>query len=137
MGRFAEEFVVANNADVQLANRGMLAPEKVRRIKLRGFVDSAATYLVLPEAAAEQLGLPPAGETTVRYADQRTARRKMAQEARVELLGRSGTFRAVLEPDRDTALIGAIVLEDLDLLVDCTQDRLCPRDPGGIIAELD
>jgi hypothetical protein len=34
-----------------------------------------------------------------------------------------------VEPRRRTALIGAIVLEDLDLLVDSTNECLIPRDP--------
>ena len=47
------------------------------------------------------------------------------------LLGRHGTFTAVVEPGRQTALVRAIVLEDLDLLVDCVGPRVVPRDPGG------
>ena len=43
----------------------------------------------------------------------------------------------VVEPKRDTALIGAIVLEDLDLLVDGRAQKLRPRDPRFIIAELE
>jgi hypothetical protein len=34
-----------------------------------------------------------------------------------------------------TALIGAIVLEELDLLVDCTTQTLRPREPGSILTE--
>lgn len=34
-------------------------------------------------------------------------------------------------------LIGAIVLEDLDLLVDCRTQALQPRDPRGIIVEIE
>jgi hypothetical protein len=38
---------------------------------------------------------------------------------------------------RKTALIGAIVLEQLDLLVDCTHQRLVPRDPRYQIVEIE
>lgn len=55
----------------------------------------------------------------------------------LELLGRHGVFKATLEPQRDTALIGAIVLEDLDLLVDCKNQRLFPRDPRFVISEIE
>jgi hypothetical protein len=51
--------------------------------------------------------------------------------------GRRGTFRAILEPDRTDALIGAIVLAGLDLLVDCHIQSLHPRDPDQIIAEIE
>lgn len=55
----------------------------------------------------------------------------------MELFGRHGTFKAIVEPKREDVLIGAIVLEDLDLLVDCRTQTLQPRDPKGIITEIE
>jgi hypothetical protein len=43
----------------------------------------------------------------------------------------------VIEPKRDSALIGAIVLEELDLLIDNTRQRLVPRDPRFIVSEIE
>jgi hypothetical protein len=43
----------------------------------------------------------------------------------------------VVEPKRETALLGAIVLEDLDLLVDFQNERVVPRDPSGAIFEIE
>ena len=137
VGRFAIDFEVANFGDVELARRGLLRAEEVRRTTIRGWVDSGATKLVLPKAAANELGLTLTDPISVRYADGRLARRREAEGAYVELLGRHGTFSAIVEPKRDTALIGAIVLEDLDLLVDCQQQRLVPRDPSGPIYEIE
>ncbi len=137
MSRFAVDFEVANYRDVLLAEAGTLPPEQVRRARLQGVVDTGASYRVLPETIATQRGLRLAGSSSVRYADQRTATRSMVKDAQVELLGRDGTFRAIVEPDHSTALIGAIVLEDLDLLVDCRAQRLLPRDPNQIIAAIE
>ena len=137
VGRFAIDFEVANFGDVELARRGLLRAEEVRRTTIRGWVDSGATKLVLPKAAANELGLTLTDPISVRYADGRRPRRREAEGAYVELLGRHGTFSAIVEPKRDTALIGAIVLEDLDLLVDCQQQRLVPRDPSGPIYEIE
>jgi|SRR5439155_21987074 len=137
VGRFAIDFEVANFGDVELARRGLLRAEEVRRTTIRGWVDSGATKLVLPKAAANELGITLTDPISVRYADGRLARRREAEGAYVELLGRHGTFSAIVEPKRDTALIGAIVLEDLDLLVDCQQQRLVPRDPSGPIYEIE
>jgi hypothetical protein len=44
---------------------------------------------------------------------------------------------AIVEPKRTSALIGAIVLEQLDLLVDCQRQRLIPRDPSGPLYEIE
>lgn len=137
MGRFAVDVKVLNNQDVHLAAHGALAPEKVRHAELRGIVDSGAGRLVLPASTVEQLGVNTMGEATVRYADQRTATRPVVEEVRVELQGRHGTFSAIVEPDRSTALIGAIVLEELDFLVDCAKQQLTPRDPDRIVSEIE
>jgi predicted aspartyl protease len=137
MGRFSVEFELANNDDVVQARHGNLAPDKVRRMRIQGVVDSGAGRLVLPEAIAKRLGLPRKGKFRVRYADGRRGLRNSVSDVFVELLGRSGLFTAVVEPKRETALIGAIVLEELDLLVDCNKQRLVPRDPDFVVSELE
>lgn len=100
-------------------------------------VDSGATRLVLPGSVVKGLGLPSGEMIQVRYADGRRARREGAEGVYVQLLGRHGTFTAIVEPRRKTALLGAIVLEDLDLLVDWTAGRVVPRDPRGAIYEIE
>src|SRR5258708_39106372 len=119
MGRISVEFDVANNEDLVRAKDGTLPRNKVRRVKITGVVDPGAATLVLPEAVVKQVGLPLGGKIKVRYADGRRAQRREAEAAYVELLGRHFTFNALVEPKRDPALIGAMVLEALDLLVDC------------------
>jgi clan AA aspartic protease len=137
IGRFAVDVELANNEDMADSRRGRLPDERVRRLTIRGVVDSGAARLVIPQAAAEQLGLPVTGQASVRYADGRTAQRPMVSAVSLSWGGRSGVFNAIVEPDRDSALLGAIVLEDLDLVVDCTRQTLAPRDPKQIISEVE
>lgn len=137
VGRFAVDFEVANGDDLALARRGSLPPDQIRRAKLKGVIDTGAARLVLPEWVVEQLDLPDAGKTIVRYADHRRTERRVVQQAQVYLLGRTDAFKAIVEPDRDDALIGALVLETFDLLVDPFQERLLPRDPAMILSEIE
>jgi len=136
VGRISVEFEVTNGEDLVRAKDGTIPRNKVRRMKIVGIVDPGAAMLVLPEAAVKKLGLPWGDKIKVRYADGRRAQRREA-EASIELLGRHSKFNAVVEPKRDTALIGAVVLETLDLLVDCKEQRLVPRDPKGPIFEIE
>jgi predicted aspartyl protease len=129
VGRVTSEVVLANNEDMALASRGALAPENVRRVRAKGIVDTGANHVVLPKTIADQLGLPIHGHATVRYADNRTATRVVVKQLSLEVAGREGTFRAIVEPDRDSVLIGVLVLEDLDLIVDPGRETLVPRDP--------
>jgi clan AA aspartic protease len=137
MGKFSVEFDVSNYGDVVLAREGKLAPEKVRHARISGVVDTGAAFLVLPAAVVKQLGLPKGWQTKVRCADGRKATRDIVDDAYVEILGRHSTFQAVVEPKRQDALIGAIVLEALDLLPDCTNQRLVPRDPNMMTTEIE
>jgi len=137
MGRFAVEFDVANNKDLGAADLGLLEPAKVRRLKIKGVVDSGATRLVLPEKVVKQLGLTTRSRVKVNYANNEKATRDLVMDVHVKILGRPGVFTAVVEPKRDSALIGAIVLEDLDFLVDCTNQKLVPRDPRFVVSEIE
>ena len=137
VGRFSVEFEVANNDDMALMRRGLLPADQVRRETIHGLVDSGATRLVLPEAVVKRLGLQLSTAVNVRYADGRRAKRRAVKGVFVRLLGRDSTFTAICEPKRETALIGAIVLEDLDLLVDCAAQQVVPRDPRGETFEIE
>ena len=137
MGRFSVELQIANFGDVTLAQRGLLPKNEVRRQTVSGIVDSGAAKLVLPEALVKQLGLTLGDKIKVRYADGRRTQRRQAEGVYVELMGRHGTFTAIVGQSPRTALIGAIVLEDFDFLVDCQHQRLVPRDPSGPLFEIE
>jgi predicted aspartyl protease len=137
MGRFSVEFEISNYRDVVAAQLGAISPRKIRRARIRGIVDTGASQLVLPTTAVKQLGLDKIGNLKVRYAEGRRGTRDLVSDVYLEFIGRKGIFNAVVEPKRRDALIGAIVLEALDLLPDCTNQRLVPRDPKGIFAEIE
>ncbi len=137
MGRFSVEFEVANYQDMMQADLRQIEPRQVRRMKIRGVVDTGASKLVLPKSVAKQLGLTSKRKVKVRYADGRRALRNEVTGVFVEIQGRDNVFSAIVEPKRQTALIGAIVLEDMDYLVDSRFQRLVPRDPRFVVSEIE
>ena len=128
---------LANNADVILAERGHFPASEIRRYEVEGVVDTGSAHLVIPGAAMQALGLQEAWQAKVKYADGHTSSRPVVKNLWVKLCDRDSVFSAVVEPDRDTALIGAIVLEALDLVVDCITQTLHPRDPHQILTEIE
>jgi predicted aspartyl protease len=137
VGRVTVDFELRNHADSIQADLGHLNRDQVRKVMITGTVDTGATQLVLPGKAARELGLPKIGEASVRFADNRREYRSVVEDAEVHLLDRKGTFNAVVEPNREDALIGAVVLETLDFVVDCGGQKLVPRDPNRIVAEIE
>jgi hypothetical protein len=137
MGRIVVDFVIADNRDVVKARPGDRIPDSIRHLTLRGVVDSGAARLVLPQRAMDELGLEYVDEVVVRYADNRRTLRPRVKNVWLSLCGRDGIFSATIEPDREDALIGAIVLEELDLIVDCPAESVHPRDPDHIVTEVE
>jgi hypothetical protein len=54
----------------------------------------------------------------------------------IEILGREMTGDALVIPEGATPLVGHIVLQHLDLIVDAGGEQILPRDPRGRMAEL-
>lgn len=137
MGRPTVQFTLSNYADLIAVEEGRLTPDRVRQVVMNGVVDSGATNLVLPLNVVQLLGLPLDGKVRVTYGDRRTETRETARNAHVRLCERGDVFRATVEPNRTDALIGAIVLESLDLIVDCRNLSVHPRDPNYIVTEVE
>jgi predicted aspartyl protease len=129
VGRVTSDIVLANNDELAVTRQQGLDPGSVRHIRVKGIVDTGANHIVLPKTIADQLKLPVQGTGTVRHADNRTATREIVRELWLEVCGRNGVYRAIVEPNRETVLIGVLVLEDLDLIVDPGREKLVPRDP--------
>lgn len=53
------------------------------------------------------------------------------------MLGRESMFTAIVEPRRKDALLGAIVLRELDLIVDEARRKVIPRFSEGIMSEIE
>jgi hypothetical protein len=126
-----------------------LIPEQpVRSRKILGRVDTGADLPILPEWLARELGLPDFDQVEVVLADGREVNRKTVSSLNLSWTApdgevRRGVFEAVVEPGVTTypgkpggppadMLIGAMVLERLDLYADCPGERLVPRVPGRI-----
>lgn len=134
---FAVRVKMSNYCDREAAERGLIEASALRSIATEAFVDARASRMVVPARIAKELGLKPSAKVKVKYADGRSATRDAVDGVYLEIAGRHGVFSAIVEPRRRDALIGAIVLEDLDFLIDPKRLRLVPRDPDFVISEIE
>lgn len=79
-------------------------------------------YLVISAEMVQQLGLRIIGQQLVKYADGRQETVGVTEAILIEIEGRRTTEDALVTGDE--VLIGQVVLEKLDLLVDCRNQRL-------------
>ncbi|MBI5525979.1 MAG: clan AA aspartic protease [Deltaproteobacteria bacterium] len=122
MGKVVEKVRMWNVWDEEKVTGGT-APS----LEVEVLVDTGATQVLLPRDLVKKLGLRPHGRTRVRYADGRVAERDVAIGLRVEIAGRDTETRVIVEDEGVRPLLGQIVLEDTDLLVDCRAGKVIPN----------
>jgi predicted aspartyl protease len=108
-------------------------------IELRVKVDTGATMLVIPWWVQERFSFPIIRKQSVKYADERREQRDVAAGVEIEVCCRKGVFSAVVEPKKEYGLLGAIVMEELDLIVEPRELKLYPnpRSPDIPMAEIE
>lgn len=126
MGRVVEKIKVQNAYDVHDASRGRIPESEIRVVEVDALVDTGATYVCLSRKDIEKLGLPFHKSVEIKTANGRASRRTF-EGARIELGGRSFLME-VMENDDDTpALIGYLLLEALDFVVDPRTQKVIPN----------
>jgi clan AA aspartic protease len=108
---------------VRLTN--LLDPKQ--SLELEAVVDTGATMMVLPQDLVDRLGLRKVRDVKVRYANGQSAIRGIYGVATIELRGRAGNFDVLAEAEGTQPLVGQIVLEELDLVVDSRSKTVTPN----------
>lgn len=133
MGEVVAKIRLTNMRDLLAFEEGRIEAKEIRRVELNALVDTGAMMLMLPQDEVAHLGLRERRRVTVRYADERTEERVIAGPVFLDLPGdwgdRSMITECIVGPPGCQALIGQMVLEGVDLLVDCTEGHLRAR-PG-------
>jgi clan AA aspartic protease len=130
MGRTLEKVKVQSFEDILKADEGRMAPSRIRTVEFEAVVDTGATYLCLPPSAIAELGLRFSHLRMVNTANGDVERR-IFKGADVTILGRNEQM-SVMENDATTPpLIGYLVLEALDFVVDPKSQRLIPNPAHG------
>ena len=127
MGDVYVEVELENYADRVLAEEGHLKEREMRSQKVKVLADTGSTMLVLPEDLVNALGLKRQGKVIVTYADERKEERDTAGVVTVGVGKRSMETRCVVSPPGSEPLLGQIILEELDLMVDSKEGKLVPK----------
>lgn len=116
---------LTNAIDEELVNRGLLNPNLLRVYETQALVDTGATRTVLHMDIVQHLGLRIRSQQVAKYADGREEAVGLTEPVIIEIEGRQ-TIEATMVTAHQV-LIGQTVLETLDLLVDCKNQRLVPN----------
>jgi len=122
MGEVRAQAKLINAGDEVLVRRGLLAPEKVRTYTADALVDTGSVMSVLPIQVAQQLGLAIVGKTRAEYVNGSEEVVDLTEAIGIEINGRQAIVQTLVLGDE--VLIGQIVLEQLDLLIDCLRRQV-------------
>lgn len=138
MGKVVTPALIENLSDLNLAKRGVIPQDQIRRIEVRdALVDTGALGLSLPSRLIKQLGLEYLRTRNIRTAAG-VKSADMYGTVRLTIMERDLPTDVTEVPDDCPVLIGQVPLEVLDFVVDPKAQRLIgnPAHGGEQIIEI-
>lgn len=118
MGRTSEKVIIKNLFDISNAEQRIIQECDIRSVEIDAIVDTGAAYLCLPPNVIKELGLPFAFSKQVSTVNGRLELR-IFRGAEIIIKDRSIEMQVMENKDDNIpALIGYLVLEEMDWVVD-------------------
>ena len=124
MGFVHAEITLKNVEDVFRAKNGLIKDHEIRQATVTAMVDTGAGTLVINEKLRLQLGLGVEGERRATLANDAKEMVKIAEPVSVRWENRDMVCRPLVISGNGEILLGAIPLEDMDLIVDPVRQAL-------------
>ena len=116
------EITLKNTNDVLMVRNGLINETEIRQLSATALVDTGAWTLVINEETREKLGLEIVGTAPGTLADGTKEAYKMAGPLEVNWKDRRVTLDAIVAPNAEWILLGAIPLEAMDLVISPRQE---------------
>ena len=124
MGLTYAEIELINAGDKECVRRGYMDIDEVRRIRVNALVDSGAYLMAINENIQEILQLPVVGKERQFLANGQVVEYDVVSQLEVRFGDYSTVCRAVLLPGGAEPLLGAIPMEDMNLVIDPRRQEL-------------
>ena len=113
------DITLKNGMDVGNAKLGLIKADEVRQMTVKAIVDTGAWTIVINEETRAKLGLLDSGIGEATLADGQQGEYPMAGPLEIWWENRRFNCDALVLPDAPDILLGAFVLEGMDLTVNC------------------
>ena len=117
MGLVYADIELINGEDLILSRRNIIGEEEVKRMRVNALVDTGAYMLCVNENIQEQLRLPVVETRKAQMEDGNIVECAVVGPVEVRFKNRETTCRAMVLPGDNEPLLGAIPLEDMDVLI--------------------
>jgi predicted aspartyl protease len=127
MSTFNETITLTNTRDTINAKTGLIPRSQVRSLTVDACVDTGSWFLVVNEKTRAALGLELTGTASATLADGSTANYPITEPVEFRWKDRKQAMGAMLIPDADEVLFGALCMEALDVIPDPIDECLKGR----------
>jgi clan AA aspartic protease len=117
MGLIRAELEVANWSDIHLSKKGIIPKEKIRKMNVKFLVDSGASMMAINEDVVAQLGLEKVDSRLAEMANGETIHLDVVGPLELRFGTRRSSVDAMVLPGNSECLLGAIPMQDLDLVI--------------------
>jgi clan AA aspartic protease len=124
MGLVHADITLINGDDLALSRRYIIGEDEIRQMPVRMLVDTGSFNLCINEEIQAQMQFPVVEKRKAITADGRIVECDMVSNVEVRFKNRATTCRAMVLPGDCEPLLGAIPLEDMDVLIDPQRQEL-------------
>jgi clan AA aspartic protease len=117
MGLVYAEMEIINGEELGLARRGYIDKDEVKRIFVTILVDTGSYMLAINESIQQQLQLPVVEKKRAIMADGTIVVCDVVAPVEIRFKNRRSSCSAMVLPGNAEPLLGAIPMEDMDVLV--------------------
>lgn len=124
MGLVRAEIEIINSSDISFAEAGVIAETAIRKIKVMALADSGSVMMAINETVKTQLGLKTKDRRPSLLADGSIVELDVVGPIEIRFKNRNSTTNAIVLPGNEEVLLGAIPMEEMDVLIHPNKQEL-------------
>ena len=124
MGLVHANIEIINAADISFFEGGFIQEDQIRKIKVIALVDSGSIMFAINESVKTQLGLKVRDKRAAQLADGTVRELEIVGPVEIRFENRMSTTNAMVLPGEQEILLGAIPMEEMDVLIHPASQKL-------------
>ena len=136
MGPVYADIELINSFDLEMARRHMIGENEVKRMNVNILVDTGSYMLAINETIQEQLQFPIVEKKKAQLANGHIVECDVVAPVEVRFKNRRSVCSAMILPGDSEPLLGAIPLEEMDVLIHPLRQELIVNPEHPFFAQL-
>lgn len=136
MGLTYANIELVNAGDISAFKRGYIGENEIRQITVKMKVERKSVMLCINKSMQQVLSLPFCYKRYLQLGNEGIIQLDVVGPVIVRYLDRDSMTNAILLPDDQEPLLGAIPMEEMDLYVNPSRNELLPVHPEGPLMSL-